>query len=97
MFKILPHSLIHLHIWYHSALESRGQEHNCVNDFNYLLPKDIISKLSDATTQHLVNTDNALIKETVENYEFIATKILISQFIIATTQAFESMKGASKL
>ena len=79
-----------------SALKSRGQEHNCVNAFNYLLPEHIVSKLCDATTQHLVNNDNDPLEDTAEYYEFIATKMLRSRFRMSTSQAFEIMKGEAK-
>jgi len=79
-----------------SALKSRGQEHNCVNAFKYLLPEHIVSKLRDATTQHLVNTDNDPIEDTAEYYEFIATKMLRSRFKMSTSRAFRVMEGEAK-
>ena len=79
-----------------SALKSRGQEHNCVNAFKYLLPEHIVSKLLDATTQHLVNTDNDPIEDTAEYYEFIATKMLRSRFKMSDSRAFRVMEGESK-
>ena len=77
-----------------SALKSRGQAINCVNAFTYLLPVNVISKLSDATTQHLVAKDCDKI-ENDEYYEFIATKMLRSRHKVSTYQAFVKMKDES--
>ena len=55
-----------------------------------------MSKLRDASTQHLVNTENDPIEDSAEYYEFIATKILRSRFRMFTSQAFELMKDKAK-
>lgn len=77
-----------------SALKSRGQENNWVNAFTYLLPGNVISKLSDATTQHLVaaKCDHT---ENDEYYEFIATKMFRSRLRLSTYEAFVIMKDQS--
>lgn len=73
-----------------SALNSRGQDHNYVNVFSYLLPEDIINKLRDADTQHLVNAYNNPVEEIVEYFHLIATKMLRSRFRMSTSRLLNS-------
>ena len=70
-----------------SALQSQGLIVNRVNAFMYLLPAGVISKLTNSTTQHLIANGFSSIRDNIEYYQFLATKMLRSPFWMSSVVA----------
>ena len=80
-----------------SVLKSRGLIFNRVNAFIYLLPAEVISKLTDSTTQHLIDNGLDPIRDNNEYYQFLARKMLRSRFRISSLAAFLLMEHLAKI